>query len=259
METRYDLAPLGLPPNSDIYVSHFHITSAYLEFLQVERRWSIFYMLHANTVQIKLHTYVVKEGDIVFLPPGSRVSWSHHGDECSFRVMTFTLPPSGRPLMAIPHVVRGQNHLVASMDRAMVRIIETKCAAMAFAWQVLWDVAQPSSVIRHQSIMYEAEEFIEENLGRLFAVEELCGVLNTEYGATLRAFRAEHGVSIQQFIVQKRVQEACRLLTASDISIKEVALRVGYVDLQQFNKMLRRHLGKSPSAVRDEYRPPNTV
>jgi transcriptional regulator GlxA family with amidase domain len=119
----------------------------------------------------------------------------------------------------------------------------------------LWDVAEPRSIIRQQSILYEAEAFIEENLGRQFSVEEVCMAASTEHGGMLRAFRSEHGVSIQQFIVQKRLQEACRLLTATDLPIKEVAVRTGYVDLQQFNKMLRRHVGKSPSLVRAEHSP----
>jgi len=47
---------------------------------------------------------------------------------------------------------------------------------------------------------------------------------------------------------------ARELLEATELSIKEVAVRVGISDAQYFNKQFRRFSGESPSRYRDRVR-----
>ncbi len=58
-------------------------------------------------------------------------------------------------------------------------------------------------------------------------------------------------MTIQEYVLQRRVQEASRLLLNTDLPIKLVAARVGMSDLQYFNKTRRTLCGLSPSRLRE--------
>ena len=64
------------------------------------------------------------------------------------------------------------------------------------------------------------------------------------------AIRAEHGVTPQEFIMQRRVREAARLLKTTQMAPKLVADAVGIPNLQHFNKVMRMRTGASPRAFR---------
>jgi transcriptional regulator GlxA family with amidase domain len=52
------------------------------------------------------------------------------------------------------------------------------------------------------------------------------------------------------YIRRLRTERARHLLVNSTLPVKAVAVQVGLPDLQQFNKVIRRELGRSPREVR---------
>ena len=67
-------------------------------------------------------------------------------------------------------------------------------------------------------------------------------------------FKAEVGVSFSEYLLSFRLNKAKELLTRDEnISCKEAALRVGYVDYVQFTKMFKKFIGISPSDYRKKF------
>ena len=90
-------------------------------------------------------------------------------------------------------------------------------------------------------------------------------MLDTEYASSLtvaalaerlhhdrayfsRLFRASLGMSPQQYLVERRMTEAARLLTECGFSPTTAAAAVGYPDLFSFSKMFKKRYGIPPSA-----------
>lgn len=65
-------------------------------------------------------------------------------------------------------------------------------------------------------------------------------------------FSEEMGMSIQVFLQQLRVEEACTLLASTFLSTAEVAAEVGYQDTRHFSKVFRRYRGVSPKEYRSQ-------
>ena len=63
-------------------------------------------------------------------------------------------------------------------------------------------------------------------------------------------FSDEVGMSIQVFLQRMRIEEACRLLTHTSLSMAEVAASVGYQDTRHFSKVFRRYQIISPREYR---------
>lgn len=76
--------------------------------------------------------------------------------------------------------------------------------------------------------------------------------LNTDYIS--RIFKKETGSSISSYILQKRVEEARKLLAQSDLPINTVSIYVGYSNFSYFTKMFKENTGYSPLDYRRKFR-----
>lgn len=63
-----------------------------------------------------------------------------------------------------------------------------------------------------------------------------------------RKFKSATGRTCSEFIAERRMSEAMRLLQRGDLLIKEVAYRVGFEDANYFSRRFKRVVGRSPSS-----------
>ena len=94
--------------------------------------------------------------------------------------------------------------------------------------------------------------YIEMNLASSFSTRDLAArlYLNPNYLSTL--FTHEVGVSISEYILDKRIALACRLLRGTSLPVQEVAAKCGLGDASYFSRQFRRVTGVSPSQYRKE-------
>lgn len=69
-----------------------------------------------------------------------------------------------------------------------------------------------------------------------------------------RATRAAVGVGAKEFIDERVVLEAKRLLAYEDLTVAQVAARLGFDDTANFGKFFERGAGRTPGAFREESR-----
>lgn len=79
---------------------------------------------------------------------------------------------------------------------------------------------------------------------------ELAKSCGTSYSTLRAAFRTEIGVSLGQFHLGLRLGEARRLLIQTDLSISDIAERVGFCDQKHFSAIFKRKMGVTPFACR---------
>ncbi|MBP5290122.1 MAG: helix-turn-helix transcriptional regulator, partial [Paludibacteraceae bacterium] len=56
------------------------------------------------------------------------------------------------------------------------------------------------------------------------------------------------------YIIQQRLNAACRLLESSDLGIYDIALATGFCDQSHFTKMFKSWRGMAPGAYRRRHR-----
>lgn len=69
-------------------------------------------------------------------------------------------------------------------------------------------------------------------------------------------FISELGQSPQKWLAERRIRKAQELLVRTELSVVELALRMGYADQSAFTKAMRRVTGQTPAAYRREQRNP---
>jgi AraC-like DNA-binding protein len=100
----------------------------------------------------------------------------------------------------------------------------------------------------------ELMAYIEERYAESFSLDDLASrfALNPSYLS--RAFKADSGYTIVEYVNKVRIQRSCVLLKRSSSSILDIALAVGYNSLSHFNHYFRRMTGSSPREFRNQSR-----
>lgn len=123
--------------------------------------------------------------------------------------------------------------------------------ATARIWDVLWRlVGRPQGAGGQHPVVQQACEHIEQCLGNQLSPEGVarrCGCSATHLN---RLMRQAKGLSLMDYVRARRVERAVHLLRQTTLSIGRIGGIVGIPDQHQFNKTVRRVVGKSPRAVR---------
>ncbi len=89
-----------------------------------------------------------------------------------------------------------------------------------------------------------------DTLGSRIDLKAYCRSRGWGYEAFRKSFTGKMGISPGQYIIQRRMDEACRLLRSGHLTVKETALRLGYKSPYEFSAQFRRCTGWSPRDYR---------
>lgn len=80
-------------------------------------------------------------------------------------------------------------------------------------------------------------------------------MLSSEFGITVsyisKIFKEQFGTNFSDYIANKRIEKAKELLSTTNLSISEIALKLGYVDSSIFIKNFKKNTGITPGAYRN--------
>lgn len=68
-----------------------------------------------------------------------------------------------------------------------------------------------------------------------------------------RFFKKTFNTSFFSFLNEYKVSMVCKMLINEDLSISEIAYKVGYNNLTFFYRQFQKHMGMSPSKYRKAY------
>ena len=101
----------------------------------------------------------------------------------------------------------------------------------------------------------DLHNWIADNLEAIISVDDMAQRCNMSSRNFSRRYTHEMGVSPAKALESMRVDAARSLLTDSDLSIKTIAARCGFMDDERMRRAFLRHIKTSPSAYRAQFRP----
>ncbi|UYG06386.1 helix-turn-helix domain-containing protein [Halomonas sp. M4R1S46] len=107
--------------------------------------------------------------------------------------------------------------------------------------------AAPSA---REATLEKAMDYIERHLdGRISQAEvaDSCGLSIFQLS---RLFKRNTGCTFQDYLLNRRIEEAVRLLANPTVTITDICFAVGFRDLSYFTRTFHRQMGQSPSAYR---------
>ena len=103
---------------------------------------------------------------------------------------------------------------------------------------------------RNGKIVRQTINHIKKNLKHEIDFRSLSNELNLSYNRFRSIFKGETGLSLQQYVIHERLENAKRMMINTDLSLKEISARTGFRSQYYFSKIFKIKVGYSPSKAR---------
>ncbi len=145
----------------------------------------------------------------------------------------------------IYHALKGKERGYLELSRAYVIELIVK---------ILKDMGRDGSkelTSENKKAVFAAISYMERRYNNPLTVEDIAAqvFLSPEYFRKL--FKKMTGESVRTYLHGLRVDEACRLLTVTDMSIQDISIAVGYQDMKSFYQAFKQKTGKTPKEYRN--------
>ncbi|MDQ0844390.1 AraC-like DNA-binding protein [Streptomyces sp. V1I6] len=184
---------------------------------------------------------------------------------CSPRTSSWTIPATGscrrlaeRPWRDLDEQTHERTaHLIADLDdeyrrgaagfatvlRALLHILVVRTARLP-------EPAPPPPLTRPGAVAEEFLRLVARNEPALWSAAACADRIGVSGGYLAEAVKAATGRTPGRLIREARTHEAKRLLARTDLTVRQVADRVGFTDPAYFCRFFRRETGVSPGAFR---------
>jgi AraC family transcriptional regulator len=218
-------------------------------------------------------TRVQKSGDIDIVPAGMGGSWE---DDADCRVLQLSFDPS--LLQKVAEDLGSKIATTELLPKFQVR--DARIEAIGWAIKANLEAATPSdplyidllanalAVRLLETIGANAQrpdtdkelkfssrqllrltEFIEDNLDKKLRLVDLAAAAGISGTRLKTLFRNSTGVSVHQYVIQRRVDYARALLTTTETPVSEVAAAAGFSHQSHLSSTMRRVLGQTPRDI----------
>lgn len=97
-------------------------------------------------------------------------------------------------------------------------------------------------------------EWIEQHYHEPFNLERLASDLHLSKFHVSRLFREETGQTVTDYLLARRIQQACLLLASNDLPVETIGARVGWPIPSHFSSQFRKWAGCTPTQYRSKRR-----
>ena len=161
------------------------------------------------------------------IPPGERPSWLAH-------------------LTGLDDELRGRRDGYADAARAHLTLL------LVHLGRLQWDVPAERGV---EPLLASIFDVVEARYHEPISLRDVADAVRLTTGHLTTIVGRRTGRTVQQWITERRMQEARRLLADTDLTVAEIARRVGYREAGYFVRRFRSAHGVTPAAWRRAGRP----
>jgi len=115
-------------------------------------------------------------------------------------------------------------------------------------------IQRPSTVRHRTSLFEDATAIVEREYASELSLDDIARRVASSRRQLQRAYAEIGRTTFREHLTQVRMRKAAEMLAADNLTVREVAHRVGYRQPAQFAKAFRRHQGAAPSAFRTDGR-----
>ena len=171
-----------------------------------------------NAENVERLARIVKEGRNVFAPP--------------YNVPTYNMKET-------------ENKLYGSMQLLKILIEE-------FLITIIRETRfekTPENEAPHLAVA-EITKYLNDNFKEKITLDELAFLFGTNRATLCKEFKSNTGKTVGEFICDKKLSEAARLIKETNLTFTEIAEKSGFSDIHYFTNSFKEHTGITPTDYR---------
>ncbi|MDO5547554.1 MAG: AraC family transcriptional regulator [Eubacteriales bacterium] len=138
---------------------------------------------------------------------------------------------------------------------------ENKAHQLGICWLILGALAAETAQVKPQRIGNQRKYYVSQAIDLIqrcymqdITVEDIAAYCRLNRSYLGKLFRDETGKSTQEYLIEYRMEVACRYLRETTAPIGTIALSVGYQNQLHFSRAFRKTYGMSPRDWQKEHR-----
>ncbi len=122
-------------------------------------------------------------------------------------------------------------------------------------WRLCFSHGEKSSASQNPVLkdMIKAMEFIRAEYASPITLKDIAASVNMSEGYFCRKFSDSMHISPFEYLLRIRIDNSCRMLQSTNLSISEAASACGFNSFSYFSKKFKEYVGKTPTAYRKKY------
>jgi len=130
---------------------------------------------------------------------------------------------------------------VACFNKSQLESISRLCSKILF---------ENAIEIELDKSLQKAVCYIEKNIGEKLTIQSICGNCHISKNTLYRLFKEAFGCTVNEYILDKKVEKAKKLLLTTRRTIFEIGEEVGIYDAAQFSRTFKKFTNMSPKEYR---------
>lgn len=135
-------------------------------------------------------------------------------------------------------------------DRPFTEHTAEKCAALVAQLFFRMSGAMTKSEAPQRTPVQKMLAYIEQHETDTIRLEQLAAVCQKSPSQAERLFRMEVGMPPYRYVLQRKLELACQLLTETGMTVRDIASYLSFEDEFYFSGLFRRKIGVSPTQYR---------
>jgi AraC-like DNA-binding protein len=194
----------------------------------------------------------------------------------------FQRPVSGRPGKMAPDAIRQQKNLIVCtatlVTRAAIRggldpetafnlsdmyiqkaeLLNNYVALTRLNAQMVMDFTERIEKVRGgknvSKLTIDIRNYILQHLSNPITTRDIAEYIGANRTYLCKLFREQNGITINRYILNVKIEEARRLLVATNKSLAEIAFCLGFSSQSHFHNTFHRLCGTTPKQFRDTHK-----
>ena len=101
--------------------------------------------------------------------------------------------------------------------------------------------------LSQNQILSDICKYVTEHYTEKILLDNICFLFNTNKTTLCQSFKDKYGFTILTYINQLKIKEAKKLLLEQELSITDIAEKLGYNSIHYFSRHFKKHTGMTPS------------
>lgn len=102
-----------------------------------------------------------------------------------------------------------------------------------------------------ESVTCKAKKYIDMNYEKDISLDDVSREVDLSPYYFSKLFKEETGQNFVEYLTEKRIAEAKRLMDTTDMPIKDIGINVGYIDPNYFSRIFKKNVGVTPTEYKN--------
>lgn len=279
------IIPYDLPEieNHSFFYINQHISPLIEAKLHKHDAWELIYVIHGNGSRMAGDTLLpFTAGDVVLIPPSMLHHWDYSAESADksgyihYQMVAFSHDFVKRCIDTFPELRNKLNCVVFPTDALKFGAESSKAIKSVLSNMDTFDelgrltemfkllpiifntsdhivAGRPMNIEKDVRKMLKISAYVMAHYKHSICLDDIATEVGMNRSAFCTYFKRSKGITFSQFVVQYRLNTACKLLKESSKQVSEICYLVGFNDIPHFIRVFTHTYGISPSKYRKQF------